>query len=84
MNRRWNYRMKIHESLAPLQYCEMLEGKYGDYMRLVRDAGGHDYPFFEAQKKQLQAVLDFLMPEYKFAEEQLCCEKKITTVIRRF
>ena len=60
---------------VPLQYCEMLERKYGDYMRLVRDAGGHDYPFFEAQKKQLQAVLDFPMPEYKFAEEQLCCEK---------
>lgn len=60
---------------VPIQYCEMLERKYGDYMRLVRDAGGHDYPFFEAQKKQLQAVLDFPMPEYKFAEEQLCCEK---------
>lgn len=60
---------------VPVQYCEMLERKYGDYMRLVRDAGGHDYPFFEAQKKQLQAVLDFPMPEYKFAEEQLYCEK---------
>lgn len=60
---------------VPIQYCEMLERKYGDYMRLVRDAGGHDYPFFEAQKKQLQAVLNFPMPEYKFAEEQLYCEK---------
>lgn len=60
---------------VPVQYCEMLERKYGDYMRLVRDTGGHDYPFFEAQKKQLQAVLDFPMPEYKFSEEQLCCEK---------
>ena len=60
---------------VPIQYCEMLERKYGDYMRLVRDSGGHDYPFFEAQKKQLQAVMDFPMPEYKFAEEQLTCEK---------
>lgn len=60
---------------VPIQYCEMLERKYGDYMRLVRDTGGHVYPFFEAQKKQLQAVLDFPMPEYKFSEEQLCCEK---------
>lgn len=61
---------------VPVQYCEMLERKYGDYMRLVRDAGGHDYPFFEAQKKQLQAVLDFPMPEYKFsADDQLYCEK---------
>ena len=60
---------------VPVQYCEMLEKKYGDYMRLVRDAGSHDYPFFEAQKKRLQEVLDFPMPEYKFSADQLYCEK---------
>lgn len=60
---------------VPVQYCEMLERKYGDYMRLVRDAGGHDYPFFETQKKQLQAVLDFEMPAYKFCMDQLSCKK---------
>mgnify|MGYP002671695243 FL=1 len=64
--------IRIH---APVQCCEMLERKYGDYMRLVRDAGGHDYPFFEAQKKQLQAVLDFPMPAYKYSSDQLKCEK---------
>lgn len=60
---------------VPVQYCEMLERKYGDYLRLVRDTGGHDYPFFEAQKKQLQAVLDFPMPAYKYSSDQLKCEK---------
>lgn len=60
---------------VPVEYCEMLEKKYGDYMRLVRDAGGHDYPFFEAQKKELQAVLDFDIPAYKFTQDQLQCEK---------
>lgn len=60
---------------VPVQYCEMLERKYGDYMRLVRDAGGHDYPFFEAQKKKLQAVLDFEMPAYHFTVDQLTCKK---------
>lgn len=63
---------------VPIQYCEMLERKYGDYMRLVRDAGGHDYPFFEVQKKQLQAVLDFEIPAYKFSEDQLRSEKDST------
>lgn len=63
---------------VPVQYCEMLEKKYGNYMRLVRDAGGHDYPFFETQKKQLQAVLDFEMPAYKFSEDQLQVEKDST------
>ena len=63
---------------VPIQYCEMLERKYGDYMRLVRDAGGHDYPFFEVQKKQLQAVMDFEIPAYKFSEDQLRSEKDST------
>lgn len=60
---------------VPIQYCRMLKERYGDYMKLVRNAGGHDYPFFESQKKQLQAVLDFDMPEYRFSLEQLSCEK---------
>ncbi len=60
---------------VPVQYCRMLKKKYRDYMKLVRDVGGHDYPFFEEQKKRLQAVLDFEMPQYKFSEEQLTCEK---------
>lgn len=60
---------------VPIQYCQMLKKKYRDYMKLVRDMGGHDYPFFAEQKKRLQAVLDFEMPQYKFAEEQLTCEK---------
>lgn len=51
---------------VPSGYDEMLRKRYGDYMKLVRSCGGHDYPFFETQKKQLQAVLDFEMPGYKY------------------
>lgn len=60
---------------VPIQYSRMLKKRYGDYMKLVRNAGGHDYPFFESQKKQLQAMLDFDMSEYKFSQDQLSCEK---------
>ncbi len=60
---------------VPIQYCKMLKDRYGNYMELVRNAGGHDYPFFELQKKQLQAVLDFDMPSYRFTPEQLNCAK---------
>lgn len=60
---------------VPIQYCKMLKQRYGNYMELVRNAGGHDYPFFELQKKQLQAVLDFDMPSYRFTSEQLNCAK---------
>lgn len=51
---------------VPGGYDEMLRKRYGDYMKLVRNCGGHNYPFFETQKKQLQAVLDFEMPGYKY------------------
>lgn len=51
---------------VPAAYDEMLRKRYGDYMRLVRNCGGHDYPFFEIQRKQLQAVLDFDMPGYRY------------------
>ena len=51
---------------VPSGYDEMLRKRYGDYMKLVRNCGGHDYPFFESQRQQLQAVLDFEMPGYKY------------------
>jgi len=53
---------------VPMAYDEMLRKRYGDYMKLVRNCSGHNYPFFETQKKQLQAVLDFEMPGYKYTE----------------
>lgn len=53
---------------VPSGYDEMLRKRYGDYMKLVRNSGGHNYPFFESQRKQLQAVLDFDMPGYKYTE----------------
>lgn len=53
---------------VPVAFDEMLRKRYGDYMKPVRNCGGHNYPFFETQKKQLQAVLDFEMPGYKYTE----------------
>lgn len=61
---------------VPVQYDTVLKKRYGDYMKLVRNAGGHDYPYFEAQHKQLLAVLDFEFPTYKFDEGQLRTERE--------
>lgn len=51
---------------VPRLYDKMLRMRYGDYMKLVKSGGGHNYPFFEGQKKNLQKVLDFELPEFKF------------------
>ena len=51
---------------VPVGFDAMLKSRYGDYMKLVRNAGGHDYPFYESQKKQLEALMDFKLPEYEY------------------
>ena len=56
---------------VPSAYDEMLYKRYGNYMMIIRNQAGHDYPFFEKQRKQLQSVLDFEMPGYKYPKENI-------------
>ena len=56
---------------VPYVYDKMLRMRYGEYMKVVKDAGAHNYPFFEGQKANLQKVLDFELPEFKFQKEML-------------
>lgn len=55
---------------VPIGFDAMLSKRYGDYMKLVRNTGGHDYPFYESQKKQLEALMDFKLPKYTFDEKK--------------
>lgn len=56
---------------VPNRYIDALTARYGDFMKIYKDAGAHDYPYFLGQKKNLQKVLDFELPEYKFDPEEL-------------
>ena len=56
---------------VPRLYDKMLRMRYGDYMKLIKSGGGHNYPFFEGQKENLQKVLDFELPEFKFDSNKL-------------
>lgn len=55
---------------VPMAYDTMLKKKYGDYMRLIKSTGGHNYPFFESQQKQLDDILQkegiVFSKEFKF------------------
>lgn len=51
---------------VPLFYDELLSRRYGDYMTLLKNAGAHDYPYFEKQKKDFEARLNFKLPEFTF------------------
>lgn len=50
---------------VPAAYDYMMRRRFGDYMKLVKSAGDHGYPFFEAQKANLEAVMGFEMPGFK-------------------
>ncbi len=56
---------------VPMLYDKMLRLRYREYLKLVKNAGAHDYPFFEGQKKNLQQVLDFELPEFQFEISKL-------------
>lgn len=56
---------------VPADYDTALRYRYGDYMTIRKVWGGHDYPYFEGQRKNLQAVADFSLPEFTFQPEML-------------
>lgn len=56
---------------VPELYGKMLSMRYGEYMNLVRNVSGHDYPFFALQHQQLLSVLDFELPEYRYEEDKI-------------
>lgn len=56
---------------VPADYDTALHYRYGDYMTIRKVWGGHDYPYFEGQRKNLQAVADFPLPEFTFRPEML-------------
>ena len=51
---------------VPCAYGKVLQNRYGDYFTIHKVWSGHDYPYFEGQKKNLEEVLGYEMPEYKF------------------
>lgn len=51
---------------VPSCYHLVLQNRYGDYFKIHKVWNGHDYPYFESQKKNLQAVADFKLPEFTY------------------
>ena len=56
---------------VPADYHRILSGKYHDYFKIHKVWSGHDYPYFEGQRKNLQAVADFKLPEFTFDKAML-------------
>lgn len=56
---------------VPASYGKVVSRRYGDYFKVCKIWGGHGYPYFEGQKKNLQAVADFKLPEFTFDKNRL-------------
>lgn len=62
---------------VPAKYHKVLQSRYGNYMVVHKVWGGHDYPYFEGQRANLQKVADFKLPEFTFDEKMLRENQKI-------
>lgn len=56
---------------VPMEYNKALQNHYGKYLVCRKVWNGHDYPYFEKQRENLQAVADFKLPEFTFSNEML-------------
>lgn len=56
---------------APVSYAQMLKRRYGDYFTIKKVWSGHDYPFFEGQRRAMQEVSSEPLPEFRFDAQML-------------
>lgn len=53
---------------VPIGYDDILQKKYGDYMKNVRKGGSHDYPSYERQEQYL-AEHGVELPQYEYPKD---------------
>lgn len=56
---------------VPAAYNTVLSSKYGDYCKIKKVWDGHDYPYFESQKANLEKVSGEALPSFKFSSDML-------------
>lgn len=61
---------------VPANYDNVIKNRYSNYMDIYKGGNGHNYPYFEGQRKNLQAVADFKLPEFTFTMDMLKCDRE--------
>ncbi len=56
---------------CPIEYNYLLNWKYGRFFKINKKGDGHQYPYFEQQKKNLQEVTGLELSEFHFSKEML-------------
>lgn len=62
--------------LAPAAYDGILRIEYGDFMKIVRTGGEHEYPVYRKQERYLKENHNIIVePKYEFSKEDLVREE---------
>lgn len=56
---------------VPLCYNRVLSRRYSNYCQIRKVWGGHDYPYFEAQKKEIEQLSGYAYPAFTFNKDML-------------
>ena len=66
-------RLPFENTTVPVPACydEILRNRYGNYLEIHKIWSGHDYPYFEKQRENLQAVADFKLPEFTISPDMI-------------
>ena len=66
-------RLPFEDTTIPVQaaYNTVLAGKYGNYCEIRKVWSGHDYPFFEAQKADIEQLSGEKFEKFKFDRSML-------------
>lgn len=62
---------------VPIGYEKVLQWKYGDYARVYKSGGDHQYPFFTNAEELLKSKLSRYYFAYKFAPAHLSNQERI-------
>ena len=70
-------RMPFEQTTIPVSavYDAMLKKKYGDYMKMVRAGGSHDYPYYNKQIKIVEEK-GVRFPKYEYSSRVIREEKE--------
>ena len=71
-------RLPFEDTTIPVPACynRILSRKYGNYCQIRKVWGGHDYPYFESQKKEIEKLSGSAYPAFAFSKEMLIRPKK--------
>ncbi len=66
----------------PVAYDEILKAQYGDYMKVYRDGGLHEYPCYAPQERILIENLGKKIWECQWNKDKLSVRKKVEEEVR--